>query len=176
LTIIESVGPFALTTAYGDVELTGLEKSVEVISRHAEIEGSELQSDVTIRAQTTSVNLEGPGGDLIIETSQEDVQVVGAAGSVNIQNDLGQVLLVLHQNPAGDVRIESRQGDIEFRLPRDASCVIDARVDSGKIFSDFGTPPAQDARGDSVFETEIGQGGPRANLLASGAVIEIRSN
>lgn len=174
--VVDSSGPLVLTTAYGDVTLAGLQSNVEVTSRHADIEGRELGSDVTIRAQTSAVDLEGPGGNLIIETSQEDVRVVDASGSVNIQNDLGQVTLEFSKSPAGDIRIESRQGDIALTLPGDASCVIDARVDSGKILSDFGNPPSQDARGDSVFETEIGQGGPRVNLLTSGSLIEIRSN
>lgn len=172
--ISASSGPVNLSAAYGDVRLTDLEGEVEVTASHAGIKGSGLSSGLTVKGRSTEISLENLEGALAIETSQKPVHVSDARGPVDIQNDLGEVVLVLHHNPESDIRIESRQGDIQIKLPSGAAFAVDARVTNGKIVSDFGSAPDQDARGDSVFEALIGLGGPGVNLLTSGSTIEIR--
>lgn len=167
-------GPVNLVTAYGDVELNDLGADVDVTSRYSDIEGRMFGSGVTIRGQNTEIDLENIEGNLVVETSQKPVQASDVRGSVNIQNDLGRVDLTLVDNPAHDIRVESRQGDIQLDLPPQAAFSLNARVTNGSIASEFGSPSGQDALGDSAFMTTVGENGPRIDLLTSGSVITIR--
>jgi len=167
-------GAVNLTTAYGDVSLEDIKAALDITARYADIEGNGFHSGVTIKGQNAGVELEDLAGTLLIETSHKPVYVSDSRGPINIQNDLGEVVLRLADKPAEDVRIESRQGDIHVELPGQAAFNIRARVTNGSISSDFGSPSGKDALGDSVFETSVGENGPQLNFSTSGSVIEIR--
>lgn len=169
-----AAGPVNLETAYGDVSLEDIGSDLEIVASYSDIEGSGFNSGVTIRGQNTEINLENLEGSLVVETSQAPVYVSDVRGPVNIQNDLGEVTLELLENPESDIRIESRQGDIRLELPPLPAFFLNARVTNGTIISEFGSPPGQDALGDSVFKTIVGETGPKIDLLTSGSVIEIR--
>jgi hypothetical protein len=174
VSISGAAGSLDLTTAYGDVNLDDVEGAVEITARHSDIEGHGFNSSVTLRGQNTEINLEDLAGDLVVETSQEPVYVSDVRGSVNIQNDLGEIVLRLLDNPGAGIRIESRQGDIQLELPSQAAFSLNARVTNGTINSDFGSPEGKDVMGDSSFKTTIGANGPEISLLTSGSVIAIR--
>ena len=174
VSISETSGPVNLVTAYGDVNLKDLESAVDITARYSDIEGKGFKSAVTIKGQDTGIDLENLAGALEVETSQRPVYLSDIRGSVNIQNDLGKVVLKLIDNPAADIKVESRQGDIRLELPLNASFFLNARVTNGSITSEFGSPSGQDLLGDSVFKTSVGENGPNITLLTSGSTIDIR--
>lgn len=54
--------------------------------------------------------------------------------AVVVNHDTGDVHI---DDIAGDVRVEVQKGGMTLRLPEDARYAIDARTDTGSIFSDF---------------------------------------
>jgi hypothetical protein len=54
--------------------------------------------------------------------------------SVIVDHEAGGVHI---ENIAGDIRVKVLKGQIDLRLPEDSTYTIDAKVDTGNIYSDF---------------------------------------
>lgn len=91
-------------------------------------------TELRIEQLSGAVRLEGVEGALTIRHEQGSVDVEGAAAPVEVEIQNGDVRVDFQRVPVdATVSLHTNNGDLQVRLPREASVQLDARTDVGPI-------------------------------------------
>ncbi len=125
------------------------------------------------------VRIDGVRGELTIEHEHGDVHVQDAAAPVTVTIKNGDVQLGLRAVPDdGLIRLETSNGDVHLRLPRDASAQIDGQTDAGTIRTQglsFATERFSPVSAGGRYDAQMGDGGPSVELRTQNGSITIQA-
>lgn len=144
----------------GSVALNDLAGTIEVVTDDGRIRGEQLGGSVQVRTDDGSVRLQGVDGDVAAHSEDGSIRVSGALTGLDVSTDDGRVELDMAAGSVmtGDWDVQSADGRVTLRLPRDFSAELDLRTDDGRIRLDdhFGGDADRDAE---RLQRTIGVGG-----------------
>ncbi|HEY3247621.1 MAG TPA: DUF4097 family beta strand repeat-containing protein [bacterium] len=152
-----------LVEAKGDVQARGLSGSLRVGVAAGDVEVTDHQGPVDIDVKSGDLTVHQIDGDVAVDVKSGDVEVAQvrglrgriSSGDVDVTDAAGLVLDVLNGDLGvsgvnGDVRIETKSGDIQLRRVR--STAVRVRAVSGDVEADL----EEFSTGDVQIETVSG--------------------
>lgn len=112
--VADIVGPVHLQTSSGDIELANIKGSVVAISSSGDLLMRDLQGQIDVKTSDGDINAHRIDGRIAARTS---------SGDVNVQ--------LLGSNRG--VTLDTSSGNIDLRVPKDISALLDASSDSGSV-------------------------------------------
>ena len=151
------------------------------VPRRARLDVESVNGGLTVtgtrgkaRMETTNggIDLTDVQGDLELTTVNGGINVRRSSGALRAETTNGSIEAELSDFPDGsDLRLETTNGHVALRLPRDARLSIDAATTNGRVQSDFtvegGQPGKHSLRG------EINGGGGKLYVRTTNGGIEI---
>ena len=166
--------------------LFGHETSISVtyrihVPRRAGLDAVSVNGGLTVagtrgkaRMETTNgtISVTGVEGDLELETINGSVEVRRSAGALRVTTTNGSIEAELTDLPdASDLRLETTNGHVALRLPRDARLSIDAATTNGRVHSDFAVEGGQPGKHSLVGD--INGGGGKLYVRTTNGGVEI---
>jgi hypothetical protein len=147
--------------------------AVDVQSSNGGIELGGTQGDAHLRTSNGGLSVRNVEGDLELRTSNGGITVVRSAGALSAKTTNGAIQAELTDFPSGaDLSLESTNGGISIRLPRDARFSLDAATSNGGVDSDF---PLPGKKGGHRLEGDVNGGGPKLLIRTSNGGVHVRS-
>lgn len=162
-----------LDTSYSEVRLVRIDGPVSLTASHSRVDGEDLRGGLTVQAQGTRLSAREVQGPIKVVTSLQLVSLQQISGPADIQNEFGEVNLLLADPLNGSVTVTSKNGEITLSLPARLAFVLMAETRGGKIESDFGSPRTREEQV-QFLEVTQGGGGPEIRLQTTHASIRVR--
>ncbi|MFY9553832.1 MAG: DUF4097 family beta strand repeat-containing protein [Blastocatellia bacterium] len=118
---------------HSDVQARGIDGDLMVSSSNSKIQIASIAGESVIRAEQSSVNAEDLRGNVEIETTHGDVAVKNFSEAVRVQTSYRDVTLVSAVEPAGDIDVQNNHGQIKLVLPSSSRFHLDAESMNGQI-------------------------------------------
>lgn len=160
-----------LDTSYNRVDLSDVHGPVTIRAAHSDIRGQRFGSGVTIQARGSAVSLTDVPGALNVNTSLRRVALSQFLGSVEVQNEFGEITLTSKGPLAGPISASNRNGDITLTVPANVSFKLSATAKGGRVVSEFWEDSAEAVQ---VLEKSLGAGQPEVLLQTTYSQIRIR--
>jgi hypothetical protein len=147
--------------------------AVVVQSSNGGIELRGTQGEAHLRTSNGGLTVREVEGDLELRTSNGGITVARSAGALSAKTTNGAIQAELTDLPASsDLSLESTNGGISIRLPRDARFSVDAATSNGGVDSEFPVPGATGRR--SKLQGDVNGGGSKLLIRTSNGGIHIR--
>ncbi|HEV2114461.1 MAG TPA: DUF4097 family beta strand repeat-containing protein, partial [Terriglobales bacterium] len=120
---------------FGDLSLAGIKKSVRFKSSRTDMEFSRLDGDLSMESgDLQAKSLVGP---LRLITNSKDGHLDGVTGDIKLEDSNGSIEVHAGKLPLGSMDIDNNKGDIQVVLPTEAAFSLNARTRDGDIETDF---------------------------------------
>ena len=150
---------------HSDVRAKNIDGDIRVLSSNSNLQISSVSGGLHVQAQQTSVNAEDVKGSIAIETTHGDVVVKNFFEDVRVETSYRDVTLSTSAEPAGDIEVNNNHGQIKLVLPQSSRFNLDAESANGQIqpigFSQLET------RMRNSLVSELGLAGPTIKLRTS---------
>jgi len=150
---------------HSDVRAKNIDGDIRVLSSNSNLQISSVSGGLHVQAQQTSVNAEDVKGSIDIETTHGDVVVKNFFEDVRVETSYRDVTLSTSAEPAGDIEVNNNHGQIKLVLPQSSRFNLDAESANGQIqpigFSQLET------RMRNSLVSELGLAGPTIKLRTS---------
>jgi hypothetical protein len=148
--------------------------AVVVQNSNGGIELKGTQGDAHLRTSNGGLTVREVEGDLELKTSNGGITVAHSAGALSARTSNGAIQAELTDFPASaNLTLESTNGGISIRLPRDARFSLDAATSNGGVDSDFSIPGTKTGR--SKLQGDVNGGGSKLVIHTSNGGIHVRS-
>ncbi len=144
------------------IDLASVSGDLEVRSTRGSVEAGSVSGRIRVRLETGEFEAGTVSGD--IDARVDTLRKGGAeslSGDLSFDGDLAA---------AGRLKLDTKSGDIEVRLPPQVSAEVELEVFSGDVESDFGSPGAEP--GD--WNLTLGAAGARLEASTFSGDIELR--
>ncbi len=139
---------------------------------YADVRASDLEGGLKLDGKGTRVTVEDLVGGFEVSTSTRPVRITRFAGGGSVQNEFSEVELRTDRPLAEPVTVSNKNADITVLLPEGSPVMLSAQAPGGSIDSQL--EGAKTSEEITVFEAEVGQGGPRLRLQTTYGDIRIR--
>jgi DUF4097 and DUF4098 domain-containing protein YvlB len=156
---------------FGDMNLSGIGKSVSFKSSRTDLEFARLQGDMVM--QSGELRAKGAVGPVRVVTKAKDIHLEDVTGDIRIEDSNGEVEIHASKTPLGDIQVDNRHGRVALTVPARAGFQLDARTMRGEVQSDFDIKIESSGR-ESHGSGSVGGGGSTVRLSTDHADIEIR--
>jgi RNA polymerase sigma factor (sigma-70 family) len=143
-----------LHTSNGAVKLVGGTGKADITTSNGSIDCKNRRGPIDVKTSNGSVKIEGASGKLAIHTSNGAVKIQDASGQLTIHTSNGPVEIhaakasvhaetsngAMHFTGSldeGEHSFETRNGEIDIRLPADVQFRLDARTSLGHVSSTY---------------------------------------
>jgi uncharacterized membrane protein HdeD (DUF308 family) len=148
-----------------DVHARNISGDLRIASSNNTIQLSSITGNVQIDAEQSSVNADDVHGTVVIKTSHGDVAVKNFYEGVRVETSYRDVTLQAAGDPAGDIMVQNNHGQIKLVLPQSSQFHLDAQTASGQI-QPIGFAELGDRVRDSLVAV-LGSDGPSIKLRTS---------
>lgn len=150
---------------HSDVRAKNIDGNLRVLSSNSNLQLSSIAGELEVQAQQTSVTADDVKGSIVIETTHGDVVVKNFFEDVRVETSYRDVTLTTSVEPAGDIDVQNNHGQIKLVLPQSSRFHLDAESANGQIqpigFSQL------DQRVRNSLVRELGLDGPTIKLRTS---------
>ena len=165
-------------TGYLEVEAVSGDVAVDVGSRRVALKS--VIGDLEARSTKGRVEALSVGGDIRVRLGAGDIAIGTVSGDIDARVD--SLRRGSFKSMTGDLRFEgdlaafgrleldTKGGDIELRLPAQASAEVELKVSFGRIESDFGSGGTEP----DAWRMTLGGGGARLEASTFSGDIELR--
>jgi DUF4097 and DUF4098 domain-containing protein YvlB len=150
---------------HSDVHAKNINGDLRVSSSNSNLQLSSISGELEVRAEQSSVSVENVKGSVVIETTLGNVVVKNFSESVRVETSYRDVALMTGIEPAGDIDVQNNHGQITLVLPQSSRFQLDAESEKGQI-QPVGFSQLEQRAGNSVV-TALGLDGPTINLRTS---------
>lgn len=150
---------------HSDVRAKNINGDLRVLSSNSNLQLSSIAGELEVQAQRTSVNAEDVEGRIAIETTHGDVVVKNFFKDVRVETSYRNVTLTTALEPAGDIDIQNNHGQIKLVLPQSSRFHLDAESANGRI-QPIGFSQLERGVSNSLVG-ELGLNGPTIKLRTS---------
>ncbi|HEX7077510.1 MAG TPA: DUF4097 family beta strand repeat-containing protein [Candidatus Eisenbacteria bacterium] len=129
----------------------------------------------TVNALTVNgdVELTGAAGPADVRTTNGEVRLTGISGSAIARTTNGGVTADVASLPKGGVvNLQTTNGDVDVRLPKDVAATVEATTTNGKVNLDFPVVSQGRLTTKSIRGT-IGGGGARVSLQTTNGNVDL---
>lgn len=162
---VSRAGDVIVNAPHSDVHARNINGDLRILSSSSNLQLSSITGDLQIDAEQCSVNADDVRGTVAIKTSHGDVAVKNFYEGVRVETSYHDVVLQAAGDPAGDIVVQNNHGQIKLVLPRSSQFRLDAQSASGQI-----QPIGFGELGERVRESLIaalGSDGPSIKLRTS---------
>ncbi len=139
LTVDAMNAPIQARDISGNVEIDDRDETVTLVG---------VRGTARVRSPLSQVTVEEVEGAVEIESSNEDVRVAAFGSSLSVRSTHAEVSASTARL-AGNVSLQTTYGDVELRLPPDASLRFEGRTEDGELHANVpGLEVLEDRRGD----------------------------
>ncbi len=165
-------GSVTLTGDYfGDLNLAKITRTVAFKSSRTDMEFSKLEGDLSM--ESGDLRARALTGPFRLNTRSKDIHLEEVSGPVKIENSNGVV--ELHPSGAvGAIQIDNQKGDVDLVLPAKASFQVSAQTRRGDIQSDFSELRVDSEGENHSVNGAIGGGGAQLQVNNQYGDISIR--
>ena len=150
---------------HSDVRAKNINGDLRVLSSNSNLQLSSIAGELEVRAEQCSVSAEDVKGGVAIETTHGDVVVKNFFEDVRVETSYRDVTLTTAVEPAGDIDVQNNHGQIKLVLPQSSRFHLDAESANGQIQPIGFSQLQQKARNSLV--SELGLDGPTIKLRTS---------
>ena len=127
-----------LSTASGDIKVTGIAGEIGVNTASGEITISQIEGNVKANTASGDLHIEQVHGAVQANAASGDVTVLGIAGTVSANTASGDVSVELTRiEGGGDMKFSSASGDVTVKAPALLNAQVEMSTASGDIKTDF---------------------------------------
>jgi len=161
---------------YGPVRADKIAKGIRMVSLRTDLTVSALRGH--LEAGSGNLDLIDAGGNVTLRTRDNEVNVENPGGKVVIENRNAQTSVRFSMAPKDDVQITNASAEISLTLPGNSNFEIVADCRNCDIDSEFGSLQATKTQsGDSHLEGKIGAAkSPRITVKTSYGNIALRKS
>lgn len=150
---------------HSNVRVKNINGDLRVSSSNSSLQLSSISGELEVQAEKCSVNVEDVKGSVAIETTHGDVVVKNFYESVHVETSYRDVALMTGVEPAGDIEVQNNHGQITLVLPPSSRFNLDAESANGQIQPIGFNQLEQRVRNSLV--TALGMDGPTIKLRTS---------
>jgi DUF4097 and DUF4098 domain-containing protein YvlB len=154
------------------VKLSKIGKSVKFNSSRTDMEFAKLEGDLDL--DSGDLRATGLTGPVRLTTRSKDVTLEGVAGDVRVQNENSGVEVQLKS--AGNVQVDTRNGDVTVGVPDKMGFKVDARTRGGEVQADFPDLKVSNDDNEGTATGTVGNGAARLVLNSEHGTITIRKS
>jgi DUF4097 and DUF4098 domain-containing protein YvlB/uncharacterized membrane protein HdeD (DUF308 family) len=159
---------------HSDVRAKNINGDLRVLSSNSNLQLSSIAGGLEVQAQQTSVTAEDVQGSIAIETTHGDVVVKNFFEDVRVETSYRDVTLTTGVEPSGNIEVQNNHGQIKLVLPQSSRFHLDAASPNGQIQPVGFSQLEQKVRNSLV--SELGLDGPTIKLRTSFKNIIIQSS
>jgi DUF4097 and DUF4098 domain-containing protein YvlB len=165
-------GRVTLTGDYfGDLNLSKITREVVFKSSRTDMEFSKLDGDLSM--ESGDLRAHALSGPVRLATRAKDIHLDEVSGPIKIENSNGGV--ELHPvGPLADIQVDNQKGDVDLVLPATAAFEVNAQTHRGDIESDFSELQVKGEGENHNATGSIGHGGPQLQINNQFGDISIR--
>ncbi len=150
---------------HSDVRAKNINGDLRVLSSNSNLQLFSIAGELEVQAEQSSVNAEDVKGSVAIETTHGDVVVKNFSEGVRVETSYRDVTLITAVEPAGDIDVQNNHGQIKLVLPQSSRFHLDAESANGQIQPMGFSQLDQKVRNRLV--TALGLDGPTIKLRTS---------
>lgn len=162
---VSRAGDVIVNAPHSDVRARNIDGDLRIASSNSSLQLSSISGDLQIDAEQCSVNADDVRGTVAIKTSHGNVAVKNFYEGVRVETSYRDVMLQPSGDPAGDIVVQNNHGQIRLVLPQSSQFRLDAQSASGQI-----QPIGFGELGERVRESlvaALGSDGPSIKLRTS---------
>ena len=118
---------------HSSVRARNISGDLHVSSSNSNLQLSSISGALEVVAERSSVNVEDVSGSVAIETTHGDVVVKNFYEDVRVETSYRDVSLITGVEPAGDIDVQNNHGQITLVLPQSSRFNLDAESANGQI-------------------------------------------
>jgi len=161
---VSRASDLVIDAPHSDVRAKNINGDLRVVSSNSNLQLSAISGELEVNAEQSSVNVEDVKGSVAIETTHGDVVVKNFYEGVRVETSYRDVSLMTAIEPAGDIEVQNNHGQIKLVLPPSSRFNLDAESSNGQIQPiGFG----QFERAKNSLVSALGLGGPTIRLRTS---------
>lgn len=166
LTVPRTVNLESITTASGEISVTGPALRVTANTASGDIRVRNIDQDAVLSTASGNVNIQKTGGDLRVKTASGDIVINDAGSHLFAQAATGSITV---RNVRGDASLSSSNGNIRVE---GAGGKVNARATSGSIvILDAGGDVQADSLSDNLMISKV-KGRVSATTLSGNITLE----
>jgi DUF4097 and DUF4098 domain-containing protein YvlB len=118
---------------HSDVRAKSIRGDLSVMSSNSNIQLASITGELEVQAEQSSVNVDDVRGGVSIVTSHGDVVVRNFYEGVHVETSYRDVTLVAASEPTGDINVQNNHGQIKLVLPQSSRFNLNAESANGQI-------------------------------------------
>jgi uncharacterized membrane protein HdeD (DUF308 family) len=130
---VTNAASVTITAPYSEVSAINIRGDLRIESSNKDIRATSISGNLTIQAELADVRAEDVQGVVKIETSHGEVSVKNFHQGVDVETSYKDVVLTVAEQVAGDINVENNRGEIKVVLPQTSSFHIDAESEGGRV-------------------------------------------
>jgi DUF4097 and DUF4098 domain-containing protein YvlB/uncharacterized membrane protein HdeD (DUF308 family) len=148
-----------------DVRVKNVNGDLRVSSSNSELQFASITGDLGVQAEQSSVNADDIRGVVSIQTSHGEIVVKNFYEGVRAETSFRDVTLIAAGEPTGDIDVQNNHGQIKLLLPQSSRFQLNAESANGQIQPIGFSQIEQSAR--NILVTAMGVDGPIIKLRTS---------
>ena len=164
-------GPVRLRVANGAIRVSEATGALDLKTSDGDIELAWITGDVEARTSSGAIEASHVTGDLTLRSDRGSIEVREIDGRLDAKTERGGIFASFSTAPAG--ALETRRGEVEVAIPRDAATSLDALTRRGEVEIAEGIRIAHRG-GDGRVTGEINGGGATLRLYTARGQIRVR--
>jgi len=118
---------------HSDVRVKNANGDVQIQSSNSNIQLASISGELVVKGEQCSVNVEDVRSNAEIETSHGDVTIKNFYEGIRVSTSYRDVTLISADEPAGDIEVQNNHGQIKLILPPSSQFHLDAQSENGQI-------------------------------------------
>jgi DUF4097 and DUF4098 domain-containing protein YvlB/uncharacterized membrane protein HdeD (DUF308 family) len=118
---------------HSDVRAKNIDGDVHIASSHGSIQLASIYGGLVVDSEQASVTADDARGSVDIQTSNGEVAVKNFQDSVHVETSFRDVMLVTANQPSADIEVENDHGEIKLVLPQSSQFQLEASSENGRI-------------------------------------------
>ena len=162
---VSGAADLVIDAPHSDVRAKNIDGDLRVSSSNSNLQLSSIAGELEVQAEQCSVNAEDVKGSVAIETTHGDVVVKNFYEDIRVETSYRDVTLTTAIEPAGDIDVQNNHGQIKLVLPQSSRFRLDAESANGQI-QPIGFSQLEQRVRNSLMK-ELGLDGPTIKLRTS---------
>ncbi|HWO00940.1 MAG TPA: DUF4097 family beta strand repeat-containing protein [Blastocatellia bacterium] len=161
----EQTSALSITAPFSDVRVRDIGGDLYVASSNGKIQANDISGDLEVQAAQSSLSIDEVRGNVVVATTHGDVVVKNFYEGARVETSYRDVMLAPAGELAGDVDVENNHGEIKLVLPQTSRFELDAASENGLIKPVGFAELVQ--KGREVLVASRGSDGPAVKLRTS---------
>lgn len=130
---VTNAGSVTINAPYSEVTATNIRGDLRIESSNKDIRATTIFGDLIVDAEHAEVRADEVQGEVKINTSHGEVSVKNFHRGVEVETSYRDVVLTIADQVVGNINVENDRGEIKIVLPQVSNFTIDAESQGGQV-------------------------------------------